>query len=98
MTDQTIIERWDTHITNINSSIHTMWNFIIYQQFTNSEIDRLNKKINELTDENNIMKLKRALDCNDDPPAKKKFKKIVYSSNLLKNEYKAKYTKTKYNG
>jgi SpoVK/Ycf46/Vps4 family AAA+-type ATPase len=94
MTD--IIERWDTHITNINSSIHTMWNFIIYQQFTNSEIDRLNKKINELTDENNIMKIKRALDCDkeDDSPPKKKFKKIIFPLNLLKNEYRFKYNKT----
>ena len=92
---ETTLQRWDTHMAQIDGSIQAMWNFIIYQQFTNSEVERLNKQITKLTDENNSMKLKRALECDDDEHhiSKKKIKKIIFPLNLLKNEYRLKFTK-----
>ena len=90
-----IYNDWQTYTSTIDSQLYTMWNFILYKQFTdneynklNSTIDSLNTTINILTEEKKISELKRKLDC-DDEPMKKKRKTDIIQVNKLKLEYKS---------
>lgn len=46
------INNWYNYCNNISSQVNTMWNFILYNQFTNDEIRRLHDKVNFLETEN----------------------------------------------
>jgi hypothetical protein len=99
-----INEKWDTHISDIEKQIHTMWNFIIFKDFYNQRLDTLNNTITNLNEENAILRLKRSLEDNDnDNESSKKKKKhnnisIKKQSNRLKSEYNEIYNKhNKYN-
>jgi len=42
--DKELSEKWKNYCNNIDGSIKTMWNFVLYNQFNNDEIRILNKK------------------------------------------------------
>lgn len=95
---QNIIEEWTDHLNKIDDQIKTMWNFFIYKDFNDNKINVLNKKIEELGDENKLLKLKRRLDCCDEELTPKKIKVVKdIVVNQLKSEYKTQYNnKNKY--
>jgi len=97
-----IVKKWDTKLSTIDAQLYNMWNFILYNQFVDKEVESLNKTIKDLSEENSILKLKRKLDSccdDDDQPLSKKNKtstsaptSVPKQDNILKNEYKKKYT------
>lgn len=92
----TTLDNWNNYKNNINSRITNMWNFMLYNQFNNEEIRRLQDEKQNL--EKRIDKIKRDNDklyddnCNmkrkieeyneNDKPMRKKRK-----TNYLKNEF-----------
>ena len=95
-----INNKWSEHIQYLNGQVTNMWNFLAYNNFIDKEINNLTKLNEELTSENNLLKLKRQLDCCDDTISKKpKYTKMV-ECNMLNDEYKKIYnniTNKKYN-
>ena len=97
--DQTIdiARKWETKLSTIDGQLCNMWNFILYNQFVDKEVSNLNKKVEELTNENAFLKLKRTLDCCDEDevrPSRSKKSKTVETPkpiNLLKKEYTSKH-------
>jgi AAA+ superfamily predicted ATPase len=91
------MEEWRTHLNKVDEQITTMWNFFIYKDFSDKTIEKLTKKVDDLSNENTILKLKRHLDCCDDPPPEKKRKvsKEIAIVNRLKTEYKTMYNSKK---
>ena len=95
-----INNKWSEHIQYLNGQVTNMWNFLAYNTFIDKEINNLTKINEELTSENNLLKLKRQLDCCDENISKKpKYTKMV-ECNMLKDEYTKIYnniTNKKYN-
>ena len=46
--DKELNEKWKEYCNNVDGSIRTMWNFVLYNQFNNDEIRRLNNKNSDL--------------------------------------------------
>ena len=98
-----IYYKWQTYMSTIDSQVCTMWNFILYKQFNDSEyirlnstIESLNNTVDRLTEEKKISELKRRLECCDDEPVKKRKKTAeIVQVNRLKSEYKSLYNKTR---
>ena len=91
-----IARRWETKLSTIDGQLSNMWSFLLYNQFIDSEVSSLNKKVESLTEENRFLKLKRTLDCCDEednvrPSKKSKTIEILKPINLLKEEYSKKY-------
>jgi SpoVK/Ycf46/Vps4 family AAA+-type ATPase len=73
------LENWNGYYNNIHNQITNMWNFILYNQFNNEEINRLHKEINLLKKENN--------DLNDKYKSqKRKYDTIKEDYNELKDK------------
>jgi len=45
------IDNWNDYRDKVDSQLTTMWNFVLYNQFTNEEIRRLHRKINYLNED-----------------------------------------------
>lgn len=88
-----IIDRWNQYIENINKEFNNMYNFLLYKNFVNEEINRLNKEnmikdvmITKLANENK--QYKRKLETNDSSKSKKSKTKNVtdfYMDEFYKN-------------
>ncbi len=95
---------WQTYLSTIDSQLYTMWNFILYKQFNDSEYYKLNNTINtlnttvgKLTEENRMFELKRSIDCCNDESRKKMKTLDIIPVNRLKLEYDSLHNKKKYN-
>jgi len=85
--------RWFEHINRVEGLVTNMWNFLVYNNFVEKEINNLTIKNEELKMENTVLKLKRKLDCCDDEnPRKKPCNIKMIQINALKKEYKTIYT------
>tara|TARA_Y100000590_G_scaffold80432_1_gene89316 strand:+ start:5168 stop:6547 length:1380 start_codon:yes stop_codon:yes gene_type:complete len=94
------INNWNNYKSNINNKINTMWNFILYNDFNNEEIRRLqsdinskDKILNNLTNDNNNLfeenrnmkrKLEKYKDTNNTDDKPTRKKRRI---NHLKNEF-----------
>ena len=101
--EKTLKDNWTNYCCNINNSINTMWNFVLYNQFNNEEIRNLQTHVNRFNQENIKLKKKTKflqLDLEIQDTNNKKLKRkldeisdkdsdkaIVKRPNLLKNEY-----------
>lgn len=56
--DEEYTNNWIHYCQNLNDNIDTMWNFILYNQFNNEEIRRLQNQINNLEKDNHFLKNK----------------------------------------
>jgi len=90
--DDMIDDKWQEHLDTVNGQIHSMWNYLLYNQFCEKQVIELNEKVNklkrkntDLEDTNNelvekIGKMKDKLYGPDKKKAKKK-------EDLLKTEF-----------
>jgi SpoVK/Ycf46/Vps4 family AAA+-type ATPase len=90
-----IITEWENHLEKIDEQIVSMWNFIVYKDFNDNMTNKLNKRIDTLTDENKLLRLKRKNDCCDETEPKKKKTEFISQVNQLKKEYKLIYNSKK---
>jgi stage V sporulation protein K len=91
------IENWNNYKNNINMQMTNMWNFMLYNQFNNEEIrrlqqekERLDRTIKRLNEDNN-----RLYDDNCD--MKKKIDKVVKKTNPEHIKRKINYLKNEFN-
>ena len=54
--EETYRNNWTNYCNGINNSINTMWNFILYNQFNNEEIRKLQYQLNKQDNENTHLK------------------------------------------
>ena len=52
-----IINNWNTYCNNISNQIHSMWNFILYNQFVNEEVNKLQHKVDYVESKHISLKL-----------------------------------------
>ena len=90
--DDMIDDKWQEHLDTVNGQIHSMWNYLLYNQFCEKQVIELNEKVNKLKrknsvleDENSVLidkidKMKNKLYGPDKKKAKKK-------EDLLKIEF-----------
>jgi len=50
--DDELVNNWNNYCNSVSSQLHSMWNFILYNQFTNDEIRRLQNKITFIENKN----------------------------------------------
>ena len=93
--NESMVTKWNEHINHIDMQIYNMWSLIHYNMFVDKEVLALKKQLDDINNENTILKLKRALECCEEDtrePPKKKLKTPL-CTNMLKNEYNSLYGK-----
>ena len=50
------VQNWNDYIRDVPNQLSTMWNFILYNQFTNSETSRLHSQVSDLEQDLTIVK------------------------------------------
>ena len=50
--DDMIDDKWQEHLDTVNGQIHSMWNYLLYNQFCEKQVIELNEKVNKLKRKN----------------------------------------------
>jgi SpoVK/Ycf46/Vps4 family AAA+-type ATPase len=74
-----IINNWNNYCNNISNQMNSMWNFILYNQFVNEEVNRLQIKVKYEEDMNKILIIRNET-LNDD------YQNAIFSNKRLKRK------------
>jgi SpoVK/Ycf46/Vps4 family AAA+-type ATPase len=96
MNELNLNNKWSEYLSNIDSQLYNMWNFILYKEFINKEISDLVEINNKLKEENLLLSLKRKIECCDEEKNKTSQYKKLKIGNLLNNEYTSLFKNKKY--
>jgi AAA+ superfamily predicted ATPase len=100
---QTHINNWNSYMTDVNNKLLNMWNFILYNDFSNKEINRLHNVIEDKEkmikdidmDYISLMKkvsrlenkIKELEEDKDDEPQAKRVKLVMVKPRLINSHY-----------